>query len=344
MKEKPLVTVVIALYNTEQYIEKCIDTVIKQTYVNIEIIIVNDGSTDSSAEKCQQFLKDNRIRLINKPNGGLSSARQAGFEVANGRYICFIDADDYLETNYVEIMLNRLVDNNADVCVCYSRFIKNDTEWIVGRDIEEDRYVVTKEILCKNYIEQCSMFFLSDSWNKMYNVEFLKRTKVKFELPPKMNGSDLAFNHKIALHCPTYTTCSEVLYNHLIIENSAVRRKGKKLLNSYNLIMVQLLEEAKKIKIISDLKDQLLTIYIRFLRDGLVDAMQESTNASEMKNVIHSACIVYSDTLSNYPVLKNATYLGRSKSLDLFNSILGHEGLMLAYLYMHQKVRKLLKK
>ena len=102
-----LVSVVIPVYNVEKYVEKCLDSVINQTYQNLEIIIVNDGSTDNSLSVCQKKkLSDSRIKLINKENGGLSSARNAGIECAQGEFICFIDSDDWIELDYIEVLLN----------------------------------------------------------------------------------------------------------------------------------------------------------------------------------------------------------------------------------------------
>lgn len=100
-----LISVVIPIYNVENYIDKCIETVIKQTYKNIEIILVDDGSTDNSGYKCEEWKKkDNRIVVLHKENGGLSSARNAGIDVAKGKYISFIDSDDYVDYSMIEIL------------------------------------------------------------------------------------------------------------------------------------------------------------------------------------------------------------------------------------------------
>lgn len=341
MIDNSKVSIIIALYNTENYIEKCIESVIHQTYKNIEIVIVDDGSTDDSLLKCKKYTSDIRIKLIHKDNGGLSTARQIGFENSTGAYVCFIDADDYLQSEYVEKMANRLINTGSDICLCYSRYIHRSKEWIVGYNLKEDKYIVTSENLKKHYHDQCGMFMMSDSWNKMYRAEFIKSTEVKFELPPKMNGTDLAFNHKLAMHCPRYTTISDVLYNHLLLENSAVRRKGKKLLNSYNTIMYQLLNEANKLNITQLISDQLKTIYIRFLRDGLVDSTLEASNLTEIKDNASNAYIFYKQMCNDYPILKKANYIGYSKSLDIFNWCLGNVLLMSIYLSLYKLLKNI---
>ena len=98
-----LISIVLPIYNVEKYIEKCMDSVLNQTYKNIEVILVDDGSPDRCPKICEEYAKkDNRIKVVHKENGGLSDARNAGIKVANGEYITFIDSDDYIDQDYVE--------------------------------------------------------------------------------------------------------------------------------------------------------------------------------------------------------------------------------------------------
>ena len=114
-----LISVIIPIYNVEKYLRKCIDSVINQTYRNIEIILVNDGSPDNCKNICEEYKeKDNRIIIINKENGGLSDARNAGIDIANGKYIAFIDSDDYVTDDYIEFMYNLIKDNDVNMAMC----------------------------------------------------------------------------------------------------------------------------------------------------------------------------------------------------------------------------------
>lgn len=113
-----LISVIIPVYNQEKYLNKCIDSLLTGIYKNIECIIVDDGSTDKSPELCDEYKKDERVVVIHKENGGLSSARKAGFDVAKGQYVTFIDSDDYVAKDYVEKLYDALKDNNADISVC----------------------------------------------------------------------------------------------------------------------------------------------------------------------------------------------------------------------------------
>jgi glycosyltransferase involved in cell wall biosynthesis len=115
-KMNSLVSIVVPIYNVEKYLSRCIESLIKQTYKNIEIILVNDESTDSSGDICESYaLKDNRIKVIDRVNGGLSEARNTGIKNATGEYVLFVDSDDYIELNSVEVLINHTAKNNLDV-------------------------------------------------------------------------------------------------------------------------------------------------------------------------------------------------------------------------------------
>ena len=118
-KEQPLISVIVPVYNVEKYLKKCVDSITSQTYKNLEIFLVDDGSTDSSGQICNEFEKnDARIKVIHKKNGGLSDARNAGLDRAKGRDYAFIDSDDYIQDNTIEIMLNAIKKNKSEIAVC----------------------------------------------------------------------------------------------------------------------------------------------------------------------------------------------------------------------------------
>jgi glycosyltransferase involved in cell wall biosynthesis len=119
-----LVSIIVPVYNTAYYLPKCIKSMLNQTYHNIEIILVDDGSTDKSATICDKYAKrDKRIRVIHKKNGGVSSARNTGIENATGRYIMFVDSDDWLPLNAVESLHKAILFNDGDFCTGRVKFI-----------------------------------------------------------------------------------------------------------------------------------------------------------------------------------------------------------------------------
>lgn len=137
---KELVSVIVPVYNVEKYLEECINSIIKQTYRNIEIILVDDGSIDKSGEICDRYLKlDERIKVIHKENKGLSDTRNVGIDYAKGKYICFIDSDDCIDNRYVEILYNSCVKNNCKISQC------DYVEFMDGQDMPEMQEVEIKE-------------------------------------------------------------------------------------------------------------------------------------------------------------------------------------------------------
>ena len=113
-----LVSIIVPVYNAERYLHRCIDSVLAQTYTNFELLLINDGSKDNSGEICDKYaVKDSRIRVFHKENGGVSSARNMGIDEAKGEWLSFIDSDDWIEPTMYEKMLQELIGNNADICM-----------------------------------------------------------------------------------------------------------------------------------------------------------------------------------------------------------------------------------
>lgn len=119
-----LISVIIPVYNVEKYLRECVDSVLSQTYSNLEILLIDDGSTDSSGEICDEYAtRDGQIRVIHQKNGGLSAARNAGLDAASGQYICFIDSDDFVAPHFLEVLYRALQEEKAQVSACvYRRF------------------------------------------------------------------------------------------------------------------------------------------------------------------------------------------------------------------------------
>ena len=116
---QPLISVIVPIYNVEDYLDRCVDSIINQTYKNLEIILVDDGSPDNCPKMCDDYAKiDNRIKVVHKENGGLSDARNAGMKVATGEYVSFIDSDDYVSLDFYETLLQTMIDNDSDIVEC----------------------------------------------------------------------------------------------------------------------------------------------------------------------------------------------------------------------------------
>jgi glycosyltransferase involved in cell wall biosynthesis len=162
--EKDLISIIIPVYNVEKYLKECVDSVRKQTYKNLEIILIDDGSKDNSGKLCDELAKeDNRIKVIHKENGGLSDARNVGIENATGEYIQFIDSDDFVEKDMIEILHNDICQEKADVSMC-SLYLYKDGEKTTDASYKREIFnkeQVLKEILLDERVR-------SYAWNKMF--------------------------------------------------------------------------------------------------------------------------------------------------------------------------------
>ena len=129
---KQLISVIVPVYNSEKYLKECINSILHQTYENIEIIIINDGSTDNSLLISQELQKeDKRIKIINQKNSGVSYSRNKGIQEATGEYIMFVDSDDFIVQNYIELMYKEITKNNYDACISGMTFCDKNRKKII---------------------------------------------------------------------------------------------------------------------------------------------------------------------------------------------------------------------
>jgi len=213
-----LISVIVPVYNVEKYIRKCIDSIIGQTYKNLEIIVVDDGSLDESGKICDEYAKkDNRIKVIHKENSGVSSARNIGIENSTGKWIAFVDSDDWIEKKYFEELLKVAVENDAEVVLCgYNRITVNKIEKIYNSgELIED---TSREFLIKTLNPQTGYGFCH---MKLYKKSIIKNNL--FDITLKV-GEDALFNEKIALNITKACFLEKSLYNYRINSNSVVRK------------------------------------------------------------------------------------------------------------------------
>lgn len=161
------VSVIIPIYKVEPYLRQCLDSVVGQTYQNLEIICVDDGSPDRCGDICEEYSsRDNRIRVIHRENGGLSAARNTGIDAATGEYICFIDSDDYVKKTYVEYLYGLIMKYDAEIAVCPL------LQYISEQNIETKKSGVEQRMTpseALSYIFQNSKYVGVYAWNKMYH-------------------------------------------------------------------------------------------------------------------------------------------------------------------------------
>ena len=215
-------TVIIPAYNVDNYIERCIKSVCNQTEKEIEIIVVNDGSTDKTKEIVEELQKnDRRIILVNKENGGLSSARNAGIDLAIGRYICHLDGDDWIEPTAYEKMLNLAERENLDIVISdyYDDFDNGKIEEHFDVKLESKIYS-GNDYLKKYFMGEG----VSAIWNKIYKTDLYKKYKIKHPLGISI-GEDLATISKLLLNAKKIGKIDECFVHYIQNPSSMTRNK-----------------------------------------------------------------------------------------------------------------------
>ncbi len=215
-RAKPLISVIVPVYNTSEHLPKCIDSIIAQTYENLEIFLVNDGSSDNSGDICDAYAaKDPRIKVIHKKNSGVSAARNDALKIMTGEYVGFVDSDDTVSPNMYEELYCDLTNNGADVAVC--RFNRIE---IGEKQIEEPvkYYFFTPEEAIKNML--IGKYFAGQLCNKLFKSSlldglFLDESICFYE--------DLLITVEAFLRCKKICYSTKKLYNYFIRETSAVR-------------------------------------------------------------------------------------------------------------------------
>lgn len=168
---KPLISIIVPIYNVENYLQECIESLLIQTYRNLEILLIDDGSTDLSGNICDEYAnRDSRISIVHKENGGLSDARNAGLKAASGEYYMFIDSDDYISQNLVEKMYLSVIQNNCDIAICNMIRVFEDgtTEPFYQPGHNVDVLLGDKRFDTLNQPSVCNKLFRSELFNDLF--------------------------------------------------------------------------------------------------------------------------------------------------------------------------------
>lgn len=211
----PLVSVIIPIYNVEKYIKKTVQSVIKQEYKGIEIILVDDGSPDNSSRIIDELAKkDDRIVCIHKENGGVSSARNAGLKIAKGKYVTFIDGDDWVEPDYISYLLNLVEDNKCEIAMNKNNFSD------YNKKSSEKEYVVRAEKAIE-WIYLGNIFVAV--WNKIYKTSLLKDNHISFD-ESIWYGEGMLFNIDCLQHVDSVAIGEKCVYHQISNPDSAMRK------------------------------------------------------------------------------------------------------------------------
>lgn len=208
-----MISVIIPIYNVDKYLRKCIDSVRNQTYQDLEIILVDDGSPDDSAGICDEYAKrDSRIMVIHQENGGVSSARNAGIEVARGEYICFIDGDDFILPDMFEKMYHAIQKDDADMCICNFSYVNEDGEVLEG--IGYHTSICDEVTDCCTILGRLNQLTCVDyviPWNKLYKKQIFQVIRY----PIGKYNEDVFVAHELIYQCKKISLISDRLYMYV---------------------------------------------------------------------------------------------------------------------------------
>ena len=336
MTEK--ITVIVPVYNVENYLNKCLDSIITQTYKNIEIIVVNDGSTDASGEICKEFAEiDHRIIYIEQENAGLSAVRNTGLEIMSGDYVTFVDSDDWIEQDYLETLYKKIVEYQADIAVGnYYSF--NESEGMFYFHILGDSYyekVYDNVSIFENLYDsqEIKSFALISAWGKLYKAGLFEQ--LRFDIGKL--GEDGYLNQKIYLLAEKIVYIHKGIYSYRIRNNSLSRSWTEKWMHA----LVDAMSE--RITLLANLGYPLekhLAIYRQMLEgslsNGKVSGLEETptykeleakkhlldklekTKKTQKKAIVLAANYAYVDQVLT--TIKSICYHNRSMRFYLINS------------------------
>jgi glycosyltransferase involved in cell wall biosynthesis len=216
-----LISVVVPVYNVEKYLDACVKSIVSQTYKNIEIILVDDGSKDLSSSKCDDWKKrDKRIKVIHKINAGLGFARNSGLDVATGKYVIYIDSDDYIANNMIEKLLNKAIETESDTVYCgLTRVFADGTEEaipaIYNNQSFEGEEIIDKVLLemvgSKPQDDEDSNLYMS-VWHALYSMIVINRYNIRFQSERQNMCEDIIYHIDYLRHANKVTYIQDPLY------------------------------------------------------------------------------------------------------------------------------------
>ncbi len=292
MENLPLISVIVPVYKVEKYLDKCVSSIVEQTYTNLEIILVDDGSPDNCPAMCDAWAeKDSRIRVIHKENGGLSDARNVGMAVATGEYIAFVDSDDWVDPPMYQCLYDAITTTCSDIASCGARRV-----WLDGRPAQDVRavnkaYVFEQENAMEALITAQGL--IQTVWNKLYKKNVIEGIL----FPVGLIHEDEFWSWRVIAQAKRVVTLKETYYNYLQRDNSimGIGFSDKSLLVVKAKIEQQTYIE-KAMPRLTDIGRTSLTYICMHLGVQILKTMRWKDAAQHMEYL--------KNTIKNYPISK----------------------------------------
>ncbi|MDO5417254.1 MAG: glycosyltransferase family 2 protein [Lachnospiraceae bacterium] len=310
----PVVSIIVPVYNAEAYLKRCVNSILNQEYMNFELLLIDDGSTDSSGEICEEYAgRDARVRVVHKENSGVSDTRNLAIEMAEGAYLQFVDSDDWLTADATKLMVRAAQENSCDLVI-------TDFYRVVGErvsqkgDIEEDG-VLNQEAFAACMMENPSDFYYGVLWNKLYRRDIIERYQLRMDSEISW-CEDFMFNLEYIRHAESFYALRTPVYYYL-------KRKGS--------LVSQGMSITKTVK----MKLMVFEYYNNFYKHVLDEEDYEKNRLQVYRFLVDSA----GDGMILPTILSGAKRLGEERSRVCAEAVAGDGILMEAY-----RERKLLER
>ena len=313
------ISIIVPIYNQEKYLDKCIKSIINQSKQEIEIILINDGSTDNSENIIKKY-KDNRIKYIKTKNQGIGKTRNLGIKKSNSKYIMFVDSDDYIDKNYCLEMYNNIKKNNSDIAITNYKEIKNNT--INKVDINIDKLFSIQER--PNNLSKINL----SCWNKIYKSTLIKNNNIMFS--ENLKYEDIEFVFKCIINSKKISYLDKYSYNYIIHSNSETTIRDEKCFDIIKILDIL----NRYIKNNIYIKDDFNKLSVRMLTNYTIQQRnQKSFEIAE--KFINKAFIYLEKNISDYK--DDKYYIDRS---FLQKTIEKSKFLTLLYCYIYIKIKR----
>ncbi len=305
----PEISIIVPAYNMSEYIEKCLDSLLNQTKKEIEIIAVDDGSTDNTLSILNEYQQKfpDIVKVISQENGGLSAARNTGIEAATSKYIAFVDSDDYVDCNMFEAMYNKATEKNYDVVACDVSCIYPDRVTVVDSGISFESESVTpdqsRELFLNMYVVVC---------NKLYKKELFDQTGIRFE--KGIWFEDVLFSHKMFPHIKSIATVKQGYYQYLQRENSITYTYSDKL-TDINKVMNKILDYYIENGFFEQYRNELEFMYTRYMLATYIKRLAKTKDKKKFNIGVSFALKAVKSAFPNY---KNNIYLNNGSKKGIY--------------------------
>lgn len=345
----PEISIIVPVYNLEKTLLRGVESILKQTFTDFELILINDGSTDNSIEVCREIEKrDDRVLVIDKNNEGAGLTRNRGIELAKGKYIAFFDGDDVIENNMLDIMYSTIEETKVDLVICNFNIVRQDNSLNVRVKMSQDCLVNSKEKCRETYIDLLEIGLMTSPWNKLYRKSIINKNNIRFT--DLKRGQDAVFNgmyydcinsYKI-IKTPLYNyysntielewmkfpedyfdICKQInrVYTDLVISWGEMNKKNKEFLSTYFINdVISCIFYSFNPKLNFKLKDQKKYIFNLINDSCTIEALKYNRPKNFYKKIMH---FLIKNKLIYFIILITSVLITiRKKYTNIFNKML----------------------